>query len=79
MIPIRFQSKALKDKAMACLAGKARFKDLMPGSLAVSDEAFDLLTERKIPLIHSFSEKTPADKREALMGQSVIVVAGGEG
>jgi len=79
MITIRFRSKALKDKAMACLAGKARFKDSKPGTLSVSDEAFDLLTERKIPFIHSFSETTPADKRAALMAQPVIVVTGGPG
>jgi hypothetical protein len=77
MITIRFRSKALKDKAMACLAGKARFKDSMPGALSVSDEAFDLLTERKIPFIHSFTETTPADKRAALMGHPVIVVTAG--
>ena len=72
MITIRFRSKDLKDKAIACLAGKARFRDSMPGALLVSDEAFDLLKERRIPFISSFAETTPDQKRVQLMSHSEI-------
>ncbi|MBL9146413.1 MAG: hypothetical protein JNM99_22225 [Verrucomicrobiaceae bacterium] len=74
MITIRFKTRALKDKAVACLTGNALVKDWHNGALSLPEALLEKLKERGIPFITQGIEPVPSSNEAdspALLAASV--------
>ncbi len=69
MFAIQFKTKASKEQAMRCLAGKVQFKDGKPGALMVNEDAVVLLTALGIPFVRSCTDVIPvANEQPVFVG-----------